>query len=168
MSLGNLTKCSFESTSTFKLEKKKATHSSILAWRIPWMGEPGGLLSMGSHRVGHNWSNLACNFLSIYGYLLCARLDASTSDARVNKTGSIDCSIMCVTDRCRSITFVLASPSRDTCVSPFKKKWSQTIHTITDLAFLKSLTFFTLKIIFQQVVRLHFEIQTLGFSTVIK
>ena len=31
-----------------------ATHSSILAWRIPGMGEPGGLPSMGSHRVGHN------------------------------------------------------------------------------------------------------------------
>ena len=36
-----------------------ATHSSVLARRIPGMGEPGGLLSMGSHRVGHNWSNLA-------------------------------------------------------------------------------------------------------------
>ena len=37
-----------------------ATHSSILAWRISWMQEPGGLLSMGSHRVRHNWSDLAC------------------------------------------------------------------------------------------------------------
>ena len=36
-----------------------ATHSSVLAWRIPGTGEPGGLLSMGSHRVGHNRSNLA-------------------------------------------------------------------------------------------------------------
>ena len=36
-----------------------ATHSSVLAWRIPGTGEPGGLPSMGSHRVGHNWSNLA-------------------------------------------------------------------------------------------------------------
>ena len=36
-----------------------ATHSSVLAWRIPGMGEPGGLLSMGSHRVGHDWINLA-------------------------------------------------------------------------------------------------------------
>ena len=36
-----------------------ATHSSVLAWRIPGTGEPGGLLSMGSHRVGHNWSDLA-------------------------------------------------------------------------------------------------------------
>ena len=36
------------------LEKEMATHSSILAWRIPWMEEPGGLYSMGSQRVGHD------------------------------------------------------------------------------------------------------------------
>ena len=36
------------------LEKEMATHSSILTWRIPGMGEPGGLPSMGSHRVGHD------------------------------------------------------------------------------------------------------------------
>ena len=36
-----------------------APHSSTLAWKTPWMEEPGGLLSMGSHRVGHNWSDLA-------------------------------------------------------------------------------------------------------------
>ena len=41
------------------LEKDMATHSSVLAWRIPGTGEPAGLLSMGSHRVGHDWSNLA-------------------------------------------------------------------------------------------------------------
>ena len=35
-------------------EKEMAAHSSVLAWRIPGMGEPGGLLSMGSHRVGHD------------------------------------------------------------------------------------------------------------------
>ena len=41
------------------LEKEMATHSSVLAWRIPRTGEPGGLLSMGLPRVGHNWSDLA-------------------------------------------------------------------------------------------------------------
>ena len=41
------------------LEKEMATQSSVLAWRIPGMGEHGGLPSMGSHRVGHNWSDLA-------------------------------------------------------------------------------------------------------------
>ena len=51
------------------LEKEMATHSSILAWRIPGMGEPGGLPSMGSHRVGHDWSDLAaavCVYIYIY------------------------------------------------------------------------------------------------------
>ena len=41
------------------LEKEMATHSSVLAWRIPGMGEPGGLPSMGLHRVGYDWSDLA-------------------------------------------------------------------------------------------------------------
>ena len=41
------------------LEKEMATHSSVLAWRTPGTGEPGGLPSMGSHRVGHDWSDLA-------------------------------------------------------------------------------------------------------------
>ena len=41
-----------------KLEKEMATHSSILAWRIPGTGEPGRLLSMGLHRVRHDWSDL--------------------------------------------------------------------------------------------------------------
>ena len=40
------------------LEKEMATHSSVLAWRIPGTGEPGGLPSMGSHRVRHNWSEV--------------------------------------------------------------------------------------------------------------
>ena len=44
---------------TMALEKEMATHSSVLAWRIPGPGEPGGLPSMGSHRVRHNWSDLA-------------------------------------------------------------------------------------------------------------
>ena len=41
------------------LEKEMATHSSVLAWRIPGTGEPGGLPSVGSHRIGHDWSDLA-------------------------------------------------------------------------------------------------------------
>ena len=41
------------------LEKEMATHSSVPAWRIPGMAEPGGLPSIGSHRVGHDWSDLA-------------------------------------------------------------------------------------------------------------
>ena len=41
------------------LEEGMAAHSSILAWRIPWTEEPGGLQSMGLQRVGHNWSDSA-------------------------------------------------------------------------------------------------------------
>ena len=41
------------------LEKEMAAHSGVLAWRIPGMGEPDGLPSLGSHRVRHNLSNLA-------------------------------------------------------------------------------------------------------------
>ena len=41
------------------LEKEMATHSTVLAWRIPGTRDPNGLLSMGSHRVGHDWSDLA-------------------------------------------------------------------------------------------------------------
>ena len=47
--------CSLE----LSLEKEMATRSSILAWRVPGTAEPGGLPSMGSHRVGHYWSDLA-------------------------------------------------------------------------------------------------------------
>ena len=41
------------------LEKEMATHSSVFAWKIPGTGEAGGLPSTGSHRVGHDWSDLA-------------------------------------------------------------------------------------------------------------
>ena len=43
------------------LEEKMATHSSILAWKIPWTDEPGGLQSMGPQRVGYNWGTLEGN-----------------------------------------------------------------------------------------------------------
>ena len=42
------------------LEESTATHSSIVAWRIPWTEEPGRLQSIGLHRVGHNWRNIGC------------------------------------------------------------------------------------------------------------
>ena len=48
------------------LEKEMVTHSSVLAWRIPGMGEPGGLPSMGSHGVGHDWSDLTAAAAAFY------------------------------------------------------------------------------------------------------
>ena len=61
------------------LEKEMATHSSVLAWRIPGTGEPRGLPSMGSHRVGHDWNDLAAAAAGYYTHpWLCT---AITGDA---------------------------------------------------------------------------------------
>ena len=60
------------------LEKEMATHSSVLAWRIPGMGEPGGLPSMGSHRVRHDWSDLAVaatTYLSVSLFEFISKID---------------------------------------------------------------------------------------------
>ena len=57
-----------------------ATHSSVLAWRIPGMAEPGGLPSMGSHRVGHDWSDLAAAAAAahITGICVCTNTHTHT------------------------------------------------------------------------------------------
>ena len=52
------------------LEKEMATHSSVLSWRIPWMEKTSRLQSMGSHRVGHDWSDLVVVVVSAYLRLL--------------------------------------------------------------------------------------------------
>ena len=53
-----------------RLEKEMATHSSILAWRIPGTGKPGGLPSMGLHTVGHTWSDLAAAAAAVPYYIV--------------------------------------------------------------------------------------------------
>ena len=53
-----------------------ATHSGILAWRIPWSEKPRRLQSMGSHRVGHDWSNLACIGEGNGNLLQCSYLES--------------------------------------------------------------------------------------------
>ena len=60
------------------MEKEMATDSSVLAWRIPGTGEPGGLLSMGSHRAGHDWSDLAAAASPALDYLSSFLLNIST------------------------------------------------------------------------------------------
>ena len=58
-------------------EKVMASHSSTLAWKIPWTGEPGGLPSMGSHRVEHDWSNLAAaaaRNIFVFRYWMCCNI----------------------------------------------------------------------------------------------
>ena len=71
-------------TSTFHfeaLEKEMATHSSVLARRIPGSGEPNGLLSMGSHRVGHDWSDLAAAAVWLVGFYFQECFDLVVSDS---------------------------------------------------------------------------------------
>ena len=60
------------------LEKEMATHSSVLAWRIPGMGEPRGLLSMGSHRVGHDWSDLVLVVVVYVCVCVCEHVKTSS------------------------------------------------------------------------------------------
>ena len=82
------------------LQKEMATHSTVLAWRIPGTGEPGGLLSMGSHRVGHDWSDLAVASYGggnedngdllqkvpcTHGYTQCPQLQQATADPRLHR-----------------------------------------------------------------------------------
>ena len=56
------------------LEKDMATHSRVLAWRIPGTREPGGLQSMGSHRVGHDWRDLAAAAAHPQGVWICVSI----------------------------------------------------------------------------------------------
>ena len=67
------------------LEKEMATHSSVLAWSIPGMEEPGGLPSMGPHRVGHDWSDLA----AAAAQLSQGRDGSWCREARVRQRGNI-------------------------------------------------------------------------------
>ena len=56
-------------------EKEMSTHSSVLAWKVPRMGEPGGLPSMGSHRVGHDRSDLAVAAAACHPHINPVELD---------------------------------------------------------------------------------------------
>ena len=74
------------------LEKEMATHSSVLAWRIPRMGEPGGLLSIGSHRVGQDWSDLAAmpdKEMGIPDHLSCLLRNLYASQEATVRTGDV-------------------------------------------------------------------------------
>ena len=77
------------------LEKEMATHSSVLAWRIPGTGEPGGLLSMGLHRVGHDWSDLAAAAaacLDYYRLLMSLEINVNVSTSTVFFSKLFGCS----------------------------------------------------------------------------
>ena len=60
-----------------------ATHSSVFAWRIPGVGEPGGLPSMGSHRVRHDWSDLAAAAAAAEYIMRNAGLDEAQAGIKI-------------------------------------------------------------------------------------
>ena len=73
------------------LEKEVATHSSILAWRIPWREEPGRLQSMGSQRVGHDWAT-SLTFFTVqlsHPYMTTGKTIALTRRTFVGKVMSL-------------------------------------------------------------------------------
>ena len=71
-------------------EKAMASHSSVLAWKIPGTGEPGGLPSMESHRVGHDWSDLAAAAAATYLLLSLPRSLSVIRQLPVNKQNLTD------------------------------------------------------------------------------
>ena len=75
------------------------THSSVLAWRILGTGEPGGLPSMGSHRVGHNWSDLAV----AAAVFICQSQSPNSSYPLFLPWCPFGCSILCLFLLCKSV-----------------------------------------------------------------
>ena len=76
---------------THQTEKEMATHSSILAWGIPGTEEPGGLLSIASHRVGHDWSDLTAaathqtkTYIDIENIVLVTRGEEATGGGKMD------------------------------------------------------------------------------------
>ena len=80
------------------LEKEMATHSSVLAWRIPGTGEPGRLPSMGSHRVGHDSSNLAA--AAATGILMHGDCKYKMSAIQGHSHLMKSCHSPCITSKC--------------------------------------------------------------------
>ena len=86
------------------------THSSILAWRITGMEEPGGLPSMGSHRVGHNWSDLAAAAACMCVCMcMCVCVNMCVHAPMCVCAYVCECACVCVCERERSLVSVAAS-----------------------------------------------------------
>ena len=103
------------------LGKDMALHSSVLAWRIPGTGEPGGLPSMGSHRVGHDWSDLAAAAVCV-----CHRFCILNNPSKIQHKYISDKSITVNTIFC--FFFQLHSESKSQNSFPKPKAW--TLYTI--------------------------------------
>ena len=114
------------------LEKEMATHSNVLAWRIPGTGEPCGLPSMGLHRVRHDWSNLAaaCNLIIMPPFIFHPLFfywwpDGNESACNVGYLGSISGSG-------RSAREGNGNPLQYSCLESSRDRgaWQTTVHRI--------------------------------------
>ena len=87
-----------------------ATHSSVLAWRTPGTGEPGGLPSMGSHRVGHDWSDLAAR-LYLMSYYCQWKLKNNKYNFNLYffQVGSIDLFLLIICFRAKNKAYLLTT-----------------------------------------------------------
>ena len=122
-------------------EKEMATNSSILAWRIPWTEEPDGLPSMGLHRVGHDWSDLAaaapltlCNPMdcsppgsSLHGNLQARILEWVASPFSRGSSWPRDQTwVSCIAGRCFTVWDIREAPrTLEWVVIPFFRGSSQ-------------------------------------------
>ena len=86
------------------LEKEMTPHSSTLAWKIPWMEEPGGLQSIGSQRIGHNWA--ISLYLSIVTQLSPSLHFHAVKMGQQLKYGE-ECGVLCVMDRFLPLSLIL-------------------------------------------------------------
>ena len=102
----------FTFTFHFPALKEMATHSDVLAWRIPGMGEPGGLPSMGSHGVGHDWSNLAAA--------------AAASQLYLHKTGKMSLKII-LRASCFIICWASLVAQRLKCLPAMQETWVRSL-----------------------------------------
>ena len=96
------------------LEKEMSTHSSVLAWRIPGTGEPGGLPSVGLHRVGHDWSDLAAAAAAVAGLKLQERKQVSfcKQPSFLAWTTAIASTLLCHFQSCLSLNSPLQCSQR--------------------------------------------------------
>ena len=115
------------------LEKEMATQPGILAWRIPWTEEPGGLQSMGSHRVRHDWSGLARSTHVWVCFWILSSIHLTCVSVLMPRPSSLDCSFVVSFEirKCESSNFVpLFHDSFDCSCSlafPYALLWSVSI-----------------------------------------
>ena len=122
-----------------------APHSSVLTWRIPGTGEPGGLLSVVSHRVGHDWSDLAAATAAAAELLDALRMDVRAwipQEAFPNlNVGTPDLQSTCLRGKWVSHVWILACPENTQdrtqilqLVPPQRGSWEQPYQALSVLA----------------------------------